>query len=112
MDKPALTNMPEQTGILVADAQMVAMAKAYSARAAQNTNLFLKRHCDQSPEMLGELLADVQASAKRDALLGFLWRWLLIGGGAGFAALFVDLLVALAVVIFMIPAALALALRK
>lgn len=85
-----LTDSLERTGVFVADVQAAAMQQAYRQRLNQNTNLFIKRHCDNTPERIGEFLADVQANARREALIGFLWRWVLIGGGCSIVVAVVE----------------------
>lgn len=114
MDKPELTDCPQQAGIYVADIEAAAMRRSYALRAQQNTDLFIRQHCDNTPDFMGERLADVQAMAKREALLGFAWRWALVGGGSAFVAgfLIVDIVAIFAVLILSVPVALGLSLKK
>ncbi|EKU98132.1 hypothetical protein Lepto7375DRAFT_7393 [Leptolyngbya sp. PCC 7375] len=114
MDEPTLTNAPRDAGILVADAEAMAMQRAYQRRKAQNMNLFIEHHCDHAPDQLGEFVADLQAKARREALLGFLWRWALIGGGGSFLVLLltIELMAMFSVLILSVPLALGLSLRK
>lgn len=110
----ALNRQSEETGVFVADVEAAAMQRAYQRRNAQNTNLFVQQHCDYTSNQIGERLADIQAMAKREALLGFLWRWGLIGGGGAFLMLFVtvDFIAIAGLILISVPVSIGLSLRK
>lgn len=81
------TNRPAEAGEAIAALQIQAMEQAYQERIARGTAMFAQSKLTTAPEEIGAAVADLRADGMRAAILGFAWRWPLIGGSISCACL-------------------------
>jgi hypothetical protein len=72
--------LPAETGEAIARLQLQAMEQAYEERLASGTVLFTQSKITSTPVELGHAAAELRCDGMRAAILGFAWRWPLVGG--------------------------------